>query len=72
MSRADLEQYVWQHLGVRKLAVGRVCVNRLTRRAIRRWSYAPDADAISAAVDADEQGRADGDRALVHPERSGF
>ena len=55
MSRADLEQYVWDNLGPRKLASGRVRVSRITKRVIRRWNYTPDAEAIAKNVELDER-----------------
>ena len=55
MSRAALEQHVWEHLSPRKFAAGRVRVSRITKRVIRRWNYTPDAEAIAANVDLDER-----------------
>jgi hypothetical protein len=55
MSRADLEQHVWENLGPRKFAAGRIRVSRITKRVIRRWNYTPDADAIATNVELDER-----------------
>ena len=55
MSRAALEQHVWNNLGPRKFAAGRVRVSRITKRVIRRWNYTPDSDAIAENVELDER-----------------
>ena len=55
MSRAALERHVWEHLGPRKFAAGRVRVSRITKRVIRRWNYTPDAEAIAQNVELDER-----------------
>jgi hypothetical protein len=55
MSRTALEQHVWEHLGPRKFAAGRVRVSRITKRVIRRWNYTPDSEAIAANVELDER-----------------
>lgn len=54
MSRAALEQHVWENLGPRKFAAGRVRVSRITKRVIRRWNYTPDSEAIAENVELDE------------------
>jgi len=55
MSRTALEQHVWENLGPRKFAAGRVRVSRITKRVIRRWNYTPDAEAIAKNVELDER-----------------
>ncbi len=55
MSRAALEQHVWESLSPLKFAAGRARVSRITRRVIRRWNYTPDAQAIAENVEADER-----------------
>ena len=55
MSRAALEQHVWDNLSPRKFAAGRGRVSRITKRVIRRWNYTPDVDAISENVELDER-----------------
>ena len=37
MSLDQLEDHVWREMGSKKLAVGRWRINRLTRRAVKRW-----------------------------------
>ena len=55
MSRAALEGHVWNNLGPRKFAAGRVRVSRITKRVISRWNYTPDAQAIAENVELDER-----------------
>ena len=55
MSRTALERHVWESLGVRKFAAGRIRVSRITKRVIRRWNYTPDAEAIAENVELDER-----------------
>ena len=55
MSRAALERHVWENLGPRKFAAGRVRVSRITKRVIRRWKHNADAEAIAENVELDER-----------------
>ena len=44
MSLDQLEDHVWREMGGTKHAVGRWRINRLTRRAVKRW---PETDEVT-------------------------
>ena len=56
MSLDQLEDHVWREMGGQKHAVGRWRINRLTRRAVKRW---PESDEVTLPtielIEADEQ-----------------
>jgi len=55
MSLDQLEDHVWHEMGRKKHAVGRWRINRLTRRAVKRW---PESDEVTMPavelIEADE------------------
>lgn len=50
-----LEDYVWRNLSFRRRLAGRVVVNRIIKRAVKKWPVSPSEKNIGAVAESIEQ-----------------